>query len=384
MSAIRLNPFTGLEESVGGDKSDVRFVAPQLMDLFAFPQEPGHEHRETLHAMALSARWGGVGLVGLMPSVSPPADHDGVIRTLCHGARTEETGVGFLPHGALSLGLNHEDIAPMGELKAAGVRMVSDGGKAVRDARFLRRVLEYAKNFDLPVHLTPVDPDLGAGALAPEGPESTRLGLPCVPDAGERIAVLRAGEMARLTGAHVVLYPIVTSAGLEALKQLQGEGVSISGGTALPYLVWSVNNLSDYDSLYRLTPPLSRPDDVLALAAGVTDGSLSFLATGHRAVNLSEKETELAVAEPGMAVLPHTWSFLNWLHKNRDIPIMALVSAMTSGPAKILGIEPWESEATLSEGSVEYGEDLARNIPVLPDASFLVADTSQPHQPISI
>jgi dihydroorotase len=384
MSAIRLNPFKGQEEEMSGAESGTRFVAPQLLDLMAFPQEPGHEHRETLLAMAQSARLGGVGLVGLMPSVSPPADHDGVIRTLRHGARTEKTGVGFVPHGALSLALKHEDIAPMGELKAAGVRMVSDGGKPVRDTRFLRRVLEYAKNFDLPVHLTPVDPDLAEGALAPEGPESTRLGLPCVPDVGERLAVLRAGEFARLTGAHVVLYPIVTAAGLDALKQLQNDGVSISGGTALPYLVWSVNDLSDYDSLYRLTPPLSRADDVLALAAGVKDGSLSFLATGHRAVNLSEKETELAVAEPGMAVLPHTWSFLQWLHKNRDIPMMSLVAAMTSGPAKILGIEPWDSEATLSEGEVDYGEELARNIPNLPNATSLVADTDHPPQPITI
>jgi dihydroorotase-like cyclic amidohydrolase len=145
-----------------------------------------------------------------------------------------------------------------------------------------------------------------------------------------------------------------------------------------------VNDLSDYDSLYRLTPPLSRADDVLALAAGVKDGSLSFLATGHRAVNLSEKETELAVAEPGMAVLPHTWSFLQWLHKNRDIPMMSLVAAMTAGPAKILGIEPWDSEATLSEGEVDYGEDLARNIPNLPNATSLVADTDHPPQPITI
>jgi dihydroorotase len=383
MSTIRLNPFTGAEDEAS-DMGDARYVVPQLLDLVAFPQEPGHEHRETLNAMAMSARLGGVGLVGLMPSVLPPADHDGVIRTLRDGAQTGSTGVCFLPHGALSLGLKHEDIAPMGELKAAGVRMVSDGGNPVRNTRFLRRVLEYARNFGLPVHLTPADPDLSTGALAPEGPESTRLGLPCVPDASERIAVLRAGELARLTGAHVVLYPIVTRAGLTALKQLHAEGVRVSAGTALPYLVWSVNDLSDYDSIYRLTPPLSRPDDVSALCEAVRDGSLSFLATGHRAVNLSEKETELAVAEPGMAVLPHTWSFLNWLHERRDIPLMQLVKAMTTGPAKILGIDAWSSEAVVSEGSPDLGEDLARNIPALPDQVSLVAGAGNPTQTILI
>jgi dihydroorotase len=383
MSTLRLNPFTSSEEILK-EEGAAGFVAPQLLDLVAFPQEPGHEHRETLRSMAKAAQKGGVGVVGLMPSVSPPTDHDGVVRTLLHGARTKETGVRFVPHGALSLGLKHEDIAPMGELKAAGVRMVSDGGKPVRDTRFLRRVLEYAKNFDLPVHLTPEDPDLSKGALAPEGPESTRLGLPCVPDVGERLAVLRAGEFARLSGASVVLYPIVTAAGVSALKQLQKEGVSIYGGTALPYLVWSVNDLKNYDSLYRLTPPLSRPGDVGALCEGVRDGTLSFLATGHRAVNLSEKETELAVAEPGMAVLPHTWSFLHWLHQNRNISMMTLVKTMTLGPAEILGVDAWESEVELSEGSVDYGEDLARNIPELPGAQSIVAKSDTPLNPISI
>ena len=374
-----LDPFSGTEGSTShtslpadipaGLKEKAEILAPPLLDLVAFPQEPGFEHRETLLGLAHAARRGGVGLVGLMPDVRPIADHDGVVRTLLDGARSRETGVRFLVHGALSVDLHHEEIAPMGELKEAGVRMVTDGGIPVRNSRFLRRALEYAANFDLPVILTPVDPDLAEGGLAPEGKESTRLGLPAVPDTAERIAVFRAGELARLTGARVIVFPLVTAAGLEALADVRSRGAPIFGGTALPYLLWTVDHLGTFDGLYRLEPPLPRSFDRTALAQAVREGLLDFVATGHRAVNLSEKETELPVAEPGMAVLAHTWSMLARIERRLEIPLLDLVAAMTAGPARLLGLEPWPASVVVGPGAAGGASEppgpveLASNLP---------------------
>ena len=341
----------GIEAHIG-DISRAKVSCPALIDLVTFPQEPGSEHRETLHTLALSAKNSGVGLVGLMPDVNPVADHDGVVRTLRDGAQSNTTGVQFLPHGALSVGLKHVDIAPMGELREAGVRMISDGGKPIRAPRFLRRALEYALNFDLPVLLQPLDPDLAEGGLAPEGPEATRYGLPSIPEAAERLAVLRAGELARLTGAHVILFPIVTEAGLDALDLIQRRGARVSGGTALPYLCWSVNDLSSFDGIFRVHPPLWREPDVKAICDGVGNGTLKFLSTGHRAINFSEKATELAAAEPGMASLPNLWDLLLHIEKKRGVSLLDLVKGFTTGPAELLGIEPWTSKIVIGNGRI--------------------------------
>jgi dihydroorotase len=374
-----LDPFARTEGSTShtalpadipsGVKDTAELLAPALLDLVAFPQEPGFEHRETLLGLAHAARRGGVGVVGLMPNVRPVADHDGVVRTLRDGARPAETGVRFIVHGALSVDLRHESIAPMGELKEAGVRMVTDGGIPVHNSRFLRRALEYAANFDLPVLLTPVDPDLAEGGLAPEGKEATRLGLPAVPDTAERLAVFRAGELARLTGAKVIVFPLVTAAGLEALADVRRRGAPIFGGTALPYLLWTVDDLETFDGLYRLDPPLPRSFDGIALAQAVREGLLDFVATGHRAVNLSEKQTELPQAEPGMAVLSQTWSALARIERRHDIPLLDLVAAMTAGPAGLLGIEPWPASVVVGPGAAAGASEppgpveLAANLP---------------------
>ena len=374
-----LDPFNDRDESLTREELQNRtgsevvagaelFTAP-LIDLITFPQEPGSEHRETLHMLARTAQNAGVGIVGLMPDVDPVADHDGVVRTLRDGARSDETSIRFLPHGALSVGLDHVDIAPMGELREAGVRMISDGGRPIRAPRFLRRALEYALNFDLPVLLQPLDLDLAEGGLAPEGPEATRYGLPSIPEAAERLAVLRAGELARLTGAHVVLFPIVTEAGLDALELVQRRGARITGGTALPYLCWSVNELSTFDGIFRVHPPLWREPDVLALGQAVRSGTLRFLSTGHRAVNLSEKATELAMAEPGMATLANLWDLLLYIEKTREIPLLDLIKGFTKGPAELLGITPWNSGVTIGPNSGGAGSSTdtagAQNFPDL-------------------
>ncbi|MBR56894.1 MAG: hypothetical protein CMH54_02425 [Myxococcales bacterium] len=371
-----LNPFSGevsditqeLSAKLGADDTEgLRYVAPPLVDLVAYPQEPGNEHRETLEELARAAQIGGVGLVGLMPDVTPVADHDGVVRTLRDGAATAETGVEFIPHGALSVGLGHEDIAPMGELKAAGVRMVTDGGQPIKNTGFMRRVLEYARNFDLPVLMRPMDPYLSAGGLAPEGPIATRFGLPPVPDASERLGVLRAGEMALLTGAEVVLFPVVTEQGLDALQAVRSRGARVRAGTALPYLLWNVNHLQSYDGLYRVDPPLSRISDVEALAEAVRNGTIDFVASGHRAVNASEKETELPIAEPGMASMAHIWTLLHQISVEQNIPVMDLVKCMTVGPAKILGLDSWGAQLgvvdSVSPQSAGELKGMARNMP---------------------
>ena len=375
-----LDPFGGTSNQIShGELSDRegvqaapegKILSPSLMDLITFPQEPGFEHRETLFSLACAAKRSGVGIVGLMPDVVPVTDHDGVVRTLRDGAQREKTGVQFLPHGALSVGLEHEDIAPMGELKASGVRMVTDGGRPVRDPRFLRRALEYALNFELPVLLQPLDPELSAGGLAPEGPEATRYGLPSIPDAAERLAVLRAGELARLTGAHIVLFPVVTEAGLDALELVRRRGARVDAGTALPYLTWSVNDLATFDGLYRIHPPLWREPDIKALADAVRGGVLNFLSTGHRAVNLSEKATELPQAEHGMATLPVLWDLLLKIEREREIPLLDLVKGFSSGPAKLLKLETWTNRviignADATAGRTQDGVTLAQNLPDL-------------------
>ncbi len=375
-SGLLLDPFkgttgkisSGLCSELGLDaETPFRYVVPSLVDLVAFPQEPGNEHRETLADLARAAQLGGVGLVGLMPDVIPVADHDGVIRTLRDGAKTGATGIEFIPHGALSVGLLHEDIAPMGELKAAGVRMVTDGGRPIQNTGFMRRILEYARNFELPVLMRPMDSYLSAGGLAPEGPAATRYGLPPIPDASERLGVLRAGEMALLTDADVVLFPIVTEQGLDALEAVRSRGARVRAGTALPYLIWNVHHMQSYDGLYRVDPPLSRPSDVQALAQAVRNGTLDFVASGHRAVNASEKETELPIAEPGMASLAHLWSLLQQISAEQEIPVLDLVKCMTVGPAQILGLDSWGPQVGVVDGIppeiVGELQGMARNMP---------------------
>jgi dihydroorotase len=333
-------------------------VAPGLIDMCAFVGEPGAEHRETIATATAAAAAGGVTTILARPDTNPPIDEPAVVDFLQRRAR--DTGiVRVLPIAALTHGLHGEEIAEIGLLKEAGAVAFSDGPQSLRNARVMRRVMAYAKDFDaLILHFTQ-DPDLVTGGVMNEGEFATRLGLPGVPREAETIMLDRDIRLVALTRARYHAALISTTLSLEAIRAAKAAGLPITCGTSINHLALNENDIGDYRTFLKLAPPLRREDERLALVQALAEGLIDVVVSDHNPQDVETKRLPFAEAEPGAIGLETMLSAgLRLVHAG-EIRLPRLLAAMSSRPAEILG---------LPQGRLEIGApaDLIRFDPEEP------------------
>ncbi len=313
-------------------------VAPGLIDLHVHLRQPGHEYKETIASGTAAAAAGGFTAVACMPNTSPVNDSRAVTESILETA-AKEASARVYPVGAITVGLQGAGLTEMAELQEAGCVAVSDDGRPVADARLMRRALEYADTFGLPVICHSEDLSLSAGGHMHEGPTSTRLGLTGIPAQAEVLAIERDLALAGLTGAKVHIAHVSCAGSVEAIRRAKAQGIRCTAETAPHYLVLSDEDVGDYDTHFKMNPPLRSSQDRAAVRQGLAQGVIDLVATDHAPHSVLEKEVEFDQAAFGVVGLETALGVMLQLVKEGVLDMAGLIQRMSAAPAKALGLK---------------------------------------------
>jgi dihydroorotase len=246
--------------------------------------------------------------------------------------------VSLLPIGALTQGLQGEQLSEMAALKEAGCVAVTNADATIRDHRTLLRCYEYAASLGLTVFSRPEDADLSRGGHAHAGAYASELGLPAIPSASEALAVARDCILAEETGVRIHFSQISSALALKWILRAQQDGLPISCDVAMPNLLYTDAQLTGFNSLYRTTPPLRSESDRQALLGALAEGHIQAISSNHRPHEPAAKMAPFCSSEPGLATLDSFVPDLIQLADKSPLSIMQLINAVTAGPAECLGL----------------------------------------------
>ncbi len=313
-------------------------VAPGFIDLHAHLREPGQESSETIETGTRSAARGGFTAVCCMPNTKPVNDNASVTRFILDRAKTA-AGVRVWPIGAASVGSKGEAIAEIAAMKEAGIVAVSDDGKPIATAKLTRQVMEYCRSLDIPVIEHSEDVSLAAGAVMREGVTSSRLGLRGMPAAAESVCVARDVQLVELTGARLHVAHLSAKSSLEQVRWAKQCGLHVTCEVT-PHHFTLIDEDVQYDSRYKMNPPLASREDREALIAGLADGTVDAIATDHAPHEPALKDVEFDKAPFGILGFETAiaLSLEQLVHTGR-LSLTRMVELFTTGPASVLGIE---------------------------------------------
>ncbi|HTA47423.1 MAG TPA: dihydroorotase [Bryobacteraceae bacterium] len=338
----------GRIEAVGTglmDHDAVRFeatgaiVAPGFIDMHVHLREPGIEHAETIETGARAAAAGGFTTICCMPNTAPVNDSATVTSYIVQRAR-EVACVNVLPIGAITKGSLGTELAAIGSMREAGIVAISDDGRPVMNARVMRRAMEIAFALGIPVIDHCEDLDLSAGGDMHEGPTSVRLGLRGIPAASEDVMVARDLLLAELTGAHFHVAHLSTQRSVAMVAFAKSRGLSVSCEVTPHHFSLTDHELEDYDSNFKMKPPLRCDHDADAVIEGIVNGVVDAIATDHAPHAGSEKMQEFERCPFGITGLETALGLAlsELVHKDR-ISLMRMVELFTTGPANILRLD---------------------------------------------
>ena len=314
------------------------WLLPGLIDLHAHLREPGGEGKEDIASGLRAAAAGGFVDVCCMPNTLPVNDSRAVTEMLVDKARALGS-VRLHPIGAITVGQKGLALTEMADLRDGGAVAVSDDGRCVTDSQVMRRALEYASTFGLPLIQHAEDHALTDGAQMHEGAISTRLGLRGWPRVAEDIIVARDLLLAEYTRARYHVAHVSTAGAVRLIREGKSRGIAVTAEVTPHHLLLTHEALLGYDTACKVNPPLREPEDVEALRAALADGSIDCIATDHAPHGVLEKDVELAEAAPGMIGLELCVPLLLGLVREGALPLSRLVDALTAAPARIVGLE---------------------------------------------
>ncbi len=312
------------------------WVLPGLVDLAARLREPGHEHARMLESEMAAAVAGGVTSLVCPPDTDPVLDEPGLVEMLRTRAEKLHQARVF-PQGALTRGLQGEVLTEMAELSEAGCIGFGQAEVPLTNTQVLQRALQYASTFGHTVWLRPQDRDLGKGVAA-SGALATRLGLSGVPVAAETIALFTIFELMKSSGARVHLCRLSSAAGVALVRAAKADGLPVSCDVSINSLHLTDTDIGFFDSRARLNPPLRQQRDRDALSAALADGTIDVLVSDHTPVDADAKTLPFAESEPGATGLELLLPLaLQWGERSGAGLVRAL-QAVTSAPAKLIGV----------------------------------------------
>ena len=312
-------------------------LAPGLIDLSARLREPGFEYKATLESEMDAAVAGGVTSLACPPDTDPPLDEPGLVDMLRRRAKVLSRARVY-PVGALTVKLGGELLTEMAELAETGCVAFSQANVPIADTQVLWRALQYAASFGLPVWLRAEDLWLARGGVAHDGEVATRLGLPGIPHFAETVALGTILELVRATGARVHVCRLSSAAAVEMMRRAKAEGLPVSSDVGVHHLHLSDIDLGDFDSHYRLEPPLRSRCDREALAAGLADGTIDCVCSDHTPVDEDQKNLPFGEAEPGASGLELLLPLVLKWGEERRLPLAKTLARVTSDAARILGV----------------------------------------------
>ena len=320
-------------------------VIPGLTDMHVHLREPGQEYKEDILSGAAAAAAGGFTGIACMPNTDPPNDCCAVTSMIL--TRAAKAAVRIYPVGAVSKGCEGRQLAEYGELRGAGAVALTDDGRPVSDSQLMRRALEYASDFGLPVISHSEELALSRGVMN-EGPVSTRLGLKGIPTAAESIMVYREIALAECTGKGVHIAHVSTAMSVDLIRSAKSRGVRVTAETAPHYFTLTEDAVEGYNTNAKMNPPLRSAADREAIRQGLVDGTLDVIATDHAPHSTLEKDTEFDIAANGIIGLETAVPLTLELVRQKVIDERKMVELMAVNPASILHLPA----GTLSIGAV--------------------------------
>lgn len=326
-----------------------RVVAPGFIDMHVHLREPGYEDKETIRTGCAAAAAGGFTSICCMPNTNPVNDSRAVTEYILARAR-EEGLVNVYPIGAITRASQGEMLSEIGDLRAGGCVAVSDDGKPVSNALIMRRALEYAGMWKMPVIDHCEDLDLAENGVMHEGYYSTLLGLKGIPGISEDVMVQRNVLLASATGQHVHIAHLSTAGAIAAVREAKRRGVHVTCEVAPHHFALTDKDVASYETSTKMKPPLRSEEDRQALLAALKDGTVDCIATDHAPHTYDEKNVEYDYAPFGIVGLETAVSLsLDRLVHSGLIPMTRLVGLLSTNPARILGLT--------GKGSLRIGSD---------------------------
>ena len=338
-----------------------KLVLPGLVDLHVHLREPGFEYKDTIQTGTAAAVAGGFTSVCCMPNTSPVNDNQAITEFILEQARLAGNAHVF-PVGAITKGSEGKELAEIGELRHAGCVAISDDGQPVMNSLIMRRAMEYALAFDLPVIDHCEDLQLSEGGCMNEGLVSTQLGLPGIPSAAEDVMVARNLALAELTTARLHLAHLSTAGSVRMVRAAKSRGIRVTAEVCPHHFSLTEEAVRGFNTHAKMNPPLRTWQDVQAIKEGLRDGTIDVIATDHAPHAVQDKQQQFAAAPNGIVGLETALPLTLALVEEGVLSLEAAVAKLTTEPARAFG---------LSKGSLAPGAD-ADVVVVDPEAEWEV------------
>ncbi|PWE52832.1 dihydroorotase [Metarhizobium album] len=313
-------------------------AVPGLVDARVYVGEPGAEHRETIASASRAAAAGGVTSFIMMPDTDPVIDDIALVEFVLRTAR-DKAVVNVYPAAALTKGLAGEEMTEFGLLMESGAVAFTNGRKSVHDTLVLRRAMTYAREFGAVIALESRDKYLGANGVMNEGLFASWLGLSGVPKEAEIIPLERDLRIAALTRAKYHAAKISVPESAEAIRTARRRGADVTCGISINHLSLNENDIGEYRTFFKLSPPLRSEDDRSAMVDALADGTIDIIVSSHDPQDVDTKRLPFADAEDGAVGLETMLAAALRLHHNGRVPLARLISAMSTRPAEIFGLD---------------------------------------------
>jgi len=322
-----------------------KLVLPGFVDLHVHFREPGFEYKETIKSGTAAAAAGGFTAVCCMPNTQPVNDSQAITEFILEKARIAGNARVY-PVGAITKGSEGKELAEIGDLRRAGCVAISDDGQPVMNSLVMRRAMEYALAFDLPVIDHCEDLHLSEGGCMNEGVVSTQLGLQGVPAAAEDVMVSRNLALAELTGARLHLAHLSTAGSVRLVREAKARGIRVTAEACPHHFTLTEEAVRGFNTLAKMNPPLRAWDDVQAIKEGLRDGTIDVIATDHAPHATQEKLQDFAAAPNGIVGLETALSLTLVLVEEGVLTLESAVAKLTSEPAKAFSL----NAGTLASG----------------------------------
>ncbi|CDZ50864.1 dihydroorotase [Neorhizobium galegae] len=312
-------------------------ATPGLVDARVYVGEPGAEHTETIESASRAAAAGGVTSFIMMPDTDPVIDDIALVEFVQKTAR-DKAVVNVHPAAALTKGLAGKEMTEIGLLQQSGAVAFTNGRHGLSDTLLLRRVMTYAREFDAVVSLELREKYLGNGVMN-EGLFASWLGLSGVPKEAEIIPLERDLRIAGLTRAKYHAAKISVAESAEAMRIARSRGANATCGVSINHLALNENDIGEYRTFFKLSPPLRSEDDRVAMADALADGTIDIIVSSHDPQDVDTKRLPFADAEDGAIGLETLLAAALRLHHDGRVPLMRLIDAMSTRPAQIFGLD---------------------------------------------